>query len=36
MNQFSNSEPIAANWQEQLELLNSFRLELHSLAMEMA
>ncbi len=36
MNKFSNSKPIASNWQEQLELLNSFRLELYSLAMEMA
>ena len=35
MNKFSNSEPTASNWQEQLELLNSFRLELYSLALEM-
>ena len=35
MNKFSKNEPEPSNWQEQLELLNGFTLELQSLAQEM-
>ena len=35
MNKFSKNKPEPSNWQEQLELLHGFTLELQSLAQEM-
>ena len=35
MNKFSNNQPEPSNWEEQLELLQGYTLELQSLAREM-
>ena len=35
MNKFSNNLPEPSNWEEQLELLQGYTLELQSLALEM-